>query len=96
MRLGLGLVLYGVSIALKLTAGFGVDYWDVLQQGLSQRTGIEITVLGFGGVGRRWHGGLRGLHWCAVPVLHRQALGAGGGVGPARSPTGFERDFHAL
>jgi uncharacterized membrane protein YczE len=49
MRLGLGLVLCGVSIALMLTAGFGVDYWDVLHQGLSQRTGIEIAVLAFGG-----------------------------------------------
>ncbi|MGH8912929.1 MAG: YczE/YyaS/YitT family protein [Acidimicrobiia bacterium] len=42
VRLGLGLVLYGTSIALMLTAGLGVDSWDVLHQGLSLRTGVTF------------------------------------------------------
>jgi uncharacterized membrane protein YczE len=41
-QLGAGLVLYGVSIAAMLSAGLGVDSWDVLHQGLSQRTGISF------------------------------------------------------
>ena len=32
-RLAAGLVLYGISIALMLRAGLGVDSWDVLHQG---------------------------------------------------------------
>lgn len=41
-QLGIGLLLYGVSIALMLSAGLGVDSWDVFHQGLSQRTGIPF------------------------------------------------------
>ncbi|HEX6336764.1 MAG TPA: hypothetical protein VFZ85_07420 [Jiangellaceae bacterium] len=41
-QLGAGLVLYGVSIATMLSAGLGVDSWDVFHQGLSQRTGISF------------------------------------------------------
>lgn len=41
-QLGAGLVLYGVSIAAMLSAGLGVDSWDVLHQGLSERTGISF------------------------------------------------------
>ena len=41
-QLGAGLVLYGTSIATMLSAGLGVDSWDVLHQGLSQRTGISF------------------------------------------------------
>lgn len=41
-QLGAGLVLYGVSIAAMLTAGLGVDSWDVFHQGLSQRTGVPF------------------------------------------------------
>jgi len=41
-QLGVGLVLYGVSIAAMLSAGLGVDSWDVFHQGLSQRTGISF------------------------------------------------------
>ena len=44
-RLGAGLVLYGISIALMLRAGLGVDSWDVLHQGLARATGV-----GFGWV----------------------------------------------
>lgn len=41
-QLGVGLLLYGVSIALMLASGLGVDPWDVFHQGLSQRTGISF------------------------------------------------------
>lgn len=41
-QLGIGLVLFGVSIALMLAAGLGVDSWDVLHQGLADRTGISF------------------------------------------------------
>jgi len=37
-----GLVLYGVSDALLVLAGLGLDPWDVLHQGLSRRTGLTI------------------------------------------------------
>ncbi len=42
MRLGAGLVLFGVSIAVMLTAELGVGSWDVLHQGLAERTGIPF------------------------------------------------------
>ena len=37
-----GLTLYGFSDALMLLAGLGVDPWDVLHQGLSQRFGLGV------------------------------------------------------
>jgi uncharacterized membrane protein YczE len=40
-----GLALYGVSLALVLRAGLGLAPWDVLHQGLSQRTGFSIGVV---------------------------------------------------
>ena len=44
-RLGAGLVLYGISIALMLRAGLGVDSWDVLHQGLAQATGVGFGLV---------------------------------------------------
>ena len=41
-QLAAGLALYGVSIALMLSAGLGVDPWDVFHQGVAQRTGISF------------------------------------------------------
>jgi uncharacterized membrane protein YczE len=44
-RLGqllVGLILYGVSDALLVLAGLGLDPWDVLHQGLARRTGIPL------------------------------------------------------
>lgn len=38
----MGLVLYGVSDALLVRAGLGLDPWDVLHQGLARHTGIGI------------------------------------------------------
>lgn len=37
-----GLVLYGVSDAMLLMAGLGVDPWDVFHQGLSRRFGLGV------------------------------------------------------
>ena len=42
IQLFAGLVLYGVSDAMLLLAGLGVDPWDVLHQGLSRRTGVPL------------------------------------------------------
>jgi uncharacterized membrane protein YczE len=45
LQLYAGLALYGVSMALQIRAGLGLDPWDVLHQGISVR-----TVLSFGTV----------------------------------------------
>ena len=37
-----GLVLFGVSVALMLSARLGLDPWDVFHQGLARRTGLPI------------------------------------------------------
>jgi uncharacterized membrane protein YczE len=37
-----GLALYGVSLALVLRAGLGLAPWDVLHQGLAERTGFTV------------------------------------------------------
>jgi uncharacterized membrane protein YczE len=42
LQLYAGLVLYGVSDAMLLLAGLGVDPWDVLHQGLSRRLGLGV------------------------------------------------------
>lgn len=44
-RLVLGLVLCGVGIALMVVAELGLAPWDVLHQGLSERTGIPIGTM---------------------------------------------------
>lgn len=41
-RLVLGLVLCGAGIAFLARAGLGLDPWDVLHQGLSERTGTPL------------------------------------------------------
>jgi uncharacterized membrane protein YczE len=41
VRLLSGLVLYGISDGMLLLAGLGVDPWDVLQQGLARRIGLQ-------------------------------------------------------
>lgn len=40
-----GLALYGVSSALLVVAGLGLEPWGVLHQGLAERTGISIGVV---------------------------------------------------
>jgi uncharacterized membrane protein YczE len=37
-----GLVLYGLSDAMMLLAGIGVDPWDVFHQGVARRTGLQV------------------------------------------------------
>lgn len=41
-QLGAGLVLYGVTAAMTVLAGLGLDPWDVLHQGLSRTFGLAI------------------------------------------------------
>jgi uncharacterized membrane protein YczE len=41
-QLQIGLVLYGVSMALLIRAGLGLDPWDVFHQGLAERTGLRF------------------------------------------------------
>ncbi len=38
----IGLALFGVSIALMVSAGLGLDPWDVFHQGVSERTGLSL------------------------------------------------------
>lgn len=41
-RLVIGLVMCGFGLALMINADLGLSPWDVLHQGISQRTGIPI------------------------------------------------------
>jgi uncharacterized membrane protein YczE len=41
-QLACGLVLYGVTAAMLVLAGLGLDPWDVLHQGLSRAVGLGI------------------------------------------------------
>ena len=41
-QLYVGLLLYGLSGALQVRAGLGLDPWDVLHQGISRHTGLAI------------------------------------------------------
>ena len=46
VQLYAGLVLYGASSALLVKSGLGLEPWNVLHQGLAERTGLSIgTVL---------------------------------------------------
>lgn len=46
VQLYIGLVLYGLSGALQVRSGLGLDPWDVLHQGIARHTGLAIgTVL---------------------------------------------------
>ncbi|MFF9283906.1 membrane protein YczE [Streptomyces griseosporeus] len=42
VQLYAGLVLYGVSSALLVRSGLGLEPWNVLHQGLAERTGLSI------------------------------------------------------
>jgi uncharacterized membrane protein YczE len=41
-QLYVGLALYGVSMALMIRSGLGLDPWDVFHQGLSRLTGLSF------------------------------------------------------
>ncbi|WP_203433644.1 YczE/YyaS/YitT family protein [Jiangella asiatica] len=45
VQLYAGLVLYGFSMALLVEADLGLDPWDVLHQGLAERTSLTIGVV---------------------------------------------------
>jgi uncharacterized membrane protein YczE len=42
VALGAGLILYGVTAAMIVLAGLGLDPWDVLHQGLARTFGLAI------------------------------------------------------
>jgi uncharacterized membrane protein YczE len=42
IQLFTGLALYGVSLAMFIRAGLGLDPWDVFHQGVANRTGLSI------------------------------------------------------
>ena len=45
-RLAVGLLIFGMGIALLVRSDIGLGPWDVLHQGLSDRTGIPIGTVG--------------------------------------------------
>jgi len=45
-RLIVGLVLFGVGIAMLVIANLGLPPWEVMHQGISQRTGIPLGTVG--------------------------------------------------
>jgi len=67
IQLYVGLVLYGVSMALMIRSGLGLNPWDVFHQGLS-----ELTTLSFGTV-TIIVGALVLLLW--IPLRQRPGLG---------------------
>ncbi|WP_404198800.1 membrane protein YczE [Streptomyces tauricus] len=62
-----GLALYGVSSALLVEAGLGLEPWGVLHQGLAERTGLTIGVVSI------IVGALVLLLW--IPLRQRPGLG---------------------
>ncbi|GMA95329.1 hypothetical protein GCM10025881_21530 [Pseudolysinimonas kribbensis] len=62
-----GLVLYGIAISLEVRAGIGLSPWDVLAQGVSNRTGIAF------GLVTNLVGALVLLFW--IPLRQRPGLG---------------------
>ncbi|MFJ8650594.1 YitT family protein [Streptomyces sp. NPDC093546] len=45
VQLYVGLILYGVSSALLVRAGLGLEPWNVLHEGLAERSGLSIGVV---------------------------------------------------
>jgi uncharacterized membrane protein YczE len=45
LQLFIGLALYGLSLAVFIRAGLGLDPWDVFHQGVAGRTGLSIGVV---------------------------------------------------
>lgn len=44
VQLNLGLVVFGVGIALMLQSGLGLPPWDVLHQGLTEELGLTVGI----------------------------------------------------
>lgn len=67
VQLYTGLVLYGVSMAVMVRSGLGLDPWDVFHQGVAERSGLSmgtVTIV---------VGALVLLAW--VPLRQRPGLG---------------------
>ncbi|MFI7427096.1 YitT family protein [Micromonospora sp. NPDC049836] len=62
-----GLILYGVSMALMVRSGLGLDPWDVFHQGLARQTGLTIGTVTIA------VGALVLLLW--IPLRQRPGLG---------------------
>ncbi|MBC2869029.1 YczE/YyaS/YitT family protein [Streptomyces mexicanus] len=62
-----GLALYGASSALLVAAGLGLEPWNVLHQGIAERTGLSIGVVSIA------VGALVLLLW--IPLRQRPGLG---------------------
>lgn len=66
-RLVLGLVAFGVALAVLVQAGLGLDPWTVFNQGVARHTGLtigQVTVLGSLGVLALW-----------IPLRQRPGVG---------------------
>ncbi len=67
VQLYAGLALYGISSALLVRAGLGLEPWGVLHQGLAERTGLTIGVVSI------VVGAVVLLLW--IPIRQRPGLG---------------------
>lgn len=67
LQLYVGLTLYGVSSALLVRAGLGLEPWGVLHQGLAELTGLTIGVVSI------IVGAVVLLLW--IPIRQRPGLG---------------------
>ncbi|MFF3854893.1 YitT family protein [Micromonospora sp. NPDC002575] len=67
VQLYAGLALYGVSMALMIRSGLGLDPWDVFHQGVARRTGLSFGTVTIA------VGALVLLLW--VPLRQRPGLG---------------------
>ncbi|MFH8795389.1 YitT family protein [Streptomyces sp. NPDC017941] len=67
VQLYVGLALFGASSALLVRSGLGVEPWNVLHQGLAERTSLSIGVVSI------FVGALVLLLW--VPLRQRPGLG---------------------
>ncbi|MCM2393450.1 YczE/YyaS/YitT family protein [Streptomyces albipurpureus] len=92
IQLYAGLVLYGVSSALLVRAGLGLEPWNVLHQGISERTGLTIGTVAI------IVGAVVLLLW--IPIRQRPGLGTVSNVvvlGLAMDATlAFVPDVHGL
>ncbi|MFI2664031.1 YczE/YyaS/YitT family protein [Micromonospora carbonacea] len=67
VQLYAGLTLYGVSMALMIRSGLGLDPWDVFHQGVARRTGLSFGTVTIA------VGALVLLLW--IPLRQRPGLG---------------------
>lgn len=66
-QLVIGLVLYGMSMAMQIRAGLGLSPWDVLHEGLTKQLGLSF------GVATALTAGLVLLIW--IPLRQRPGVG---------------------